>query len=344
MKRPAVLLLCCFALFGAMVFAQDADDEEAAAYTIAVLPFADGAVRAQWGGFWGGSVEWEVGAGVADMITTGLMEQAKRSGRFRVVERQRVQEVLAEQDLATTGRVDPATAARIGRLLGAQTLLMGSVTQFSVDLDMFDLPYDWGGFGGDRATARAEIDGRLVDSETGEVLAALAGSGKKHQYGVRISRGDFAGLQIGSARFERTILGRATRQAVDEMVKMVTEDLTDHRHARQFMAKRSGLVVHIDGDDVMINLGLRNGVRQGDIFQVVRQREVIRDPETGEVLKVIEDDVGTLRVRTVEEKVSTGRVDLAGPLSAVQVQDRVRLIGEETRPGRQRGEEASERG
>jgi len=312
--------------------AQRVRHSEQSAPTIAVLPFDDGAIRVQWGGYWQRGVEWAVGSGIADMIATLLTEQAKKTGRFRVVERQRIQEALAEQDLGKSGRIAPETAARIGRLLGAQALLMGSVTQFAVDIDRVDLPFNWGGFGGDRATARVEIDGRLVDSETGEVLSALTGKGKTHQYGVRIRRGDLAGLDIGSERFARSILGRATRGAVEQMVKLVAEDLTDHRHAREFLAERTGLVVHIDSDDVMINLGARNGVRPGDIFEVVRQREVIRDPETNEILKVIEDKIGTLTVRTVEEKVSVGRVDLAAPDALVKIKDQVHIIGE--KPGR----------
>lgn len=329
-----MLALCCVA-----GLAQDLAEEQPQV-TIAVLPFDDGAIRVQWGGYWQRGVEWAVGPGLADQITSDLIERAKKGTPFRVVERQRVQDLLAEQDFAESGRIDPATAARIGRLLGAQVLLMGSVTQFSVEIDRMDLPFEWGGFGGDRATASVSIDGRLVDSETGEILAALTGSGKKHQYGVRIRRGDLAGLDIGSARFERSILGRATRQAVGEMVNLVGEDLTDHRHARDLLAEKTGLVVHVDGDDVMINLGLRNGVRPGDVFEVVRQREVIRDPETDEVLKVIEDEIGAFTVRTVEEKVSVGRVGLARPELTVELEDQVRLIAEKPGRGRLRDRES----
>lgn len=330
-KRQAWMRVTCVVVLVLVLMpaaAQRVRHSQQSAPTIAVLPFDDGAIRVQWGGYWQRGVEWAVGSGVADMVASRLMEQAKETGSFRVVERQRIQEVMAEQDLGESGRIAPETAARIGRLLGAQVLLMGSVTQFAVDIDRVDLPFNWGGFGGDRATACVEIDGRLVDSETGEVLSALTGKGKAHQYGVRIRRGDLAGLDIGSERFARSILGRATREAAEQMVKLVVEDLTDHRHAREFLTERTGLVVHIDGDDVMINLGARNGVRPGDIFEVVRQREVIRDPETNEILKVIEDKIGTLTVRIVEEKVSIGRIDLAAADVTVKIKDQVHIIGE----------------
>jgi TolB-like protein len=61
---------------------------------------------------------------LADILTTDLA----RSRRVTVVERARLGEVLRELDLTTAGRVDPATAPRVGRLIQAQRLVMGRVT------------------------------------------------------------------------------------------------------------------------------------------------------------------------------------------------------------------------
>jgi TolB-like protein len=49
-----------------------------------------------------------------------------RSGRVQVIERNRLHELLAEQDLAKTGRLDDATAARVGKLLGVEYLFAGA--------------------------------------------------------------------------------------------------------------------------------------------------------------------------------------------------------------------------
>ena len=49
-----------------------------------------------------------------------------RSGRVRVIERNRLSALLAEQDLARTGRIDDATAARVGKLLGVDVLFLGA--------------------------------------------------------------------------------------------------------------------------------------------------------------------------------------------------------------------------
>lgn len=70
-----------------------------------------------------------LGLAAADELITQLV----RTGEFTVIERQRIDEILGEQRLGTSGVVDPATAARIGRLLGAQAVIVGSITQFSLE-------------------------------------------------------------------------------------------------------------------------------------------------------------------------------------------------------------------
>lgn len=60
---------------------------------------------------------------LADLVTTDL----SRSAQVRIVERSRLGEVLRELDLAGSGRVDSATAPRVGRLVSAERLVFGSV-------------------------------------------------------------------------------------------------------------------------------------------------------------------------------------------------------------------------
>ncbi|MGC4000873.1 MAG: CsgG/HfaB family protein [Anaeromyxobacter sp.] len=90
--------------------------------------------------------------GLAQMISADLvgLEQVT------VVERDRLQEVLAELDLQHTSRIDPSTAVRVGKLLGARYLVFGSYFQLGAGLS---------------------ASSRLVETETGRVLYALNASG-----------------------------------------------------------------------------------------------------------------------------------------------------------------------
>src|SRR5699024_8721287 len=68
-----------------------------------------------------------IGDGMADMLTTALFN----SGRFIVLERQAVDDILAEQDFGASGRVRQDTAAAIGEVEGAELLVVAAVTEFS---------------------------------------------------------------------------------------------------------------------------------------------------------------------------------------------------------------------
>ncbi|MCU0627263.1 MAG: CsgG/HfaB family protein [Gemmatimonadaceae bacterium] len=83
--------------------------------TCAVLEFTNGALVK-------GTDYGPLGKGMAEMLVS---EMARNPG-VRMVERDRLQQVLAEQDLAKGGRVDAATAAKVGKVLGARWFLTGS--------------------------------------------------------------------------------------------------------------------------------------------------------------------------------------------------------------------------
>lgn len=112
--------------------------QEAVRPAIAVLDFTNGSLvdHASYEPFT---------AGVAAMLLTDLA----RNERIQVVERERLREVLAEQELATSGRVDPETAARAGKLVGAQHIVFGV---FVID-----------------RRGRLRIDARAVNVETSRV-------------------------------------------------------------------------------------------------------------------------------------------------------------------------------
>lgn len=83
--------------------------------TVAVLYFTNGALV-------GGADYAPLSKGMAEMMITELA----RNPAIRVVERDRLQQLLAEQNLGSGDRVDKETAIRLGKVLGAHHLVMGS--------------------------------------------------------------------------------------------------------------------------------------------------------------------------------------------------------------------------
>lgn len=281
----------------------------AQAPVVAVMPFDDAVIRGDYR-WTHRSVQWGPGAGVADLITGELVESAQRLGTFRVVERDRLFEVLAEQDLGRDGRVDPATAAQVGRILGADLLLMGAVARFDVRTDHISLPRRVG-FDARRHHAIVAFEGRLVDTTTAEIVARGTGSGSDTAYGARVRTGDLAGLDFGSSEFRNSLLGRAARSAARSLARDVGPQLeritTEGTH---WLATADALVVHCSERDgqwwPMINRGARDGVRVGDVLTIRRKLEDIHDPLTGELLTTLWADLGVMTIREVDEKVASG--------------------------------------
>jgi TolB-like protein len=96
--------------------------------------------------------------GLAQMLISDL---TTGDGAVEVVERDRLEAVLAEQKLSSSGKVDPRTAVRIGKLLGARYLVLGSY---------FDL------------LQSLRIDARLVDVETGAIVQSIGADGKADDF------------------------------------------------------------------------------------------------------------------------------------------------------------------
>lgn len=111
MLKQIVRATAVLALVGAPLVAQE-DNRP----TVAVLPFVNSAIGAAQGDL------APLSKGIADLM---IIELAQNTN-IRLVERENINQILAEQNLARDGRVDDATAARVGRLLGARHIVTGS--------------------------------------------------------------------------------------------------------------------------------------------------------------------------------------------------------------------------
>ena len=90
-----------------------------------------------------------------DALSIGLQQilitELSQNEAMRVVERSVLRELMAEQDLARDGRVDAATAAKIGKLVGARYVFTGGFNDVN---------------------GQFRLDGRVVDVETSEIVRA----------------------------------------------------------------------------------------------------------------------------------------------------------------------------
>lgn len=246
-----------------------------------------------------------LGEAASDEMTTALV----KSNEFRVVERAQIESLLAEQALGMSGAIDAATAARVGRLLGVQLVVLGSITQFSVDQRSAGV----GRLGVSASFAEAEsmLDVRVVDVNTGEIIAVAEGQGKRR----------FGGAQVRDINLQRDFDAGIAQEALRPAIEKAVEGLLKQKGqlaAAQEPAPAMQVVGVRDGQ-VYLDRGENGGVTVGQQLKVMRVTDVIKDAR-GNVLDEVTEEVATIEVTRVLSQSSIGRVVSGG---AVREGDRV---------------------
>lgn len=253
---------------------------------VAVLNFENNSTWAYWGD--------RLGAAAADELVTQLLND----GNFTVIERAQLESILAEQKLGASGAVDAGTAAKIGRVLGVQFILTGSITQFSVERTNVGIRA-FGGIGGSVSNAESKLDVRLINTETAEIVMAAEGQGNK-----RMGGGSFRGT--GAERsFDQGAAQEALRPAIEQVVERLSGQID--RLQAAMPAAPAGQVVGMKGDLVYINRGQGAGVKVGQRFNVSRVVDEIKDAD-GRVLDRVVGQVGVLEVTQVLSQSAICRV------------------------------------
>lgn len=294
MKRVGFFILAMILLAGILTFPVIGADE-VQTYKIAVLPFDDGSIKHWWNNY-------DLGKGVSNELTTAFLNQTPK--RFRLIEREQLDAVLTEQDFGTSGRVDPKTAAKIGKVLGVQYLLMGRVTEFSVTEKSNSVSLGGKSLGVKSSIAKAALDARLVDTNTAEVIISVTGKGEKTNNQVKVSV-DYNRIDLGGQAFSESDLGKALRDAVNKVAKGVYDKAAEGAMGAASASALTGSVAYASGNKIMINIGTNVGVKVGMIFTVKHIVEEVTDPDTGEVLDTISEDVAEIKVDEVKDKSAT---------------------------------------
>ena len=275
---------------------------------VAVLDFDYATVMTNSQALFGTNVD--IGRGITDLLVTDLV----KNGSFSVIERKALDKILAEQNFSNSERADPNSAAKIGRLLGADAIIVGSITQFGND----DKHQGVGGGGGGwrgfgvgsishkSSKAAVGLTARIVNIDTGEILAVAEGKGESKREGWGLGggggswRGSGAGaVDFGSSNFQQTIVGEAVKQATDNLTADLVANANGKIETRT--VNITGIVAAVDGGSVILNIGSRAGLKVGDQLTVEHVTREIKDPATGKVLRQLTAVVGTATVTDVDE-------------------------------------------
>ncbi len=250
------------------------------------------------------------GEGVSDMLTTALV----KSGEFVVIERKELGKIMEEQHLGASGQVTPETAAKVGKLLGADLLVLGSLSELGTKDRAVSGGSNLFGAAINAKSARAAVDIRLVNSTTGEVIASETEEGTESTIGLG---GSYKGINFSDfSKWNDTDLGKAAREAIDKCVELIRDNMAK--------VPWSGRILKANADGtVIMKPGSDGNVKEGMEFDVYRAGEQLKDPDTGLVLGAEEEKVGRIKV---EEDMLDGKAAKARVIDGkdLQVGDYVR--------------------
>lgn len=242
-----------------------------------------------------------------------VIDSLAKTGRFRLVERTQLGNVLQEQDLATSGRIAQPSAAATGNVLGAEYLVQVVITDYESNtsgkgggvggLLSKKVPL-LGGVKGGSSTGRVGLNIRLIDAETSEITFT-----KQIEAVIEETNLSFGGIGVVGdlglggfmSSYAKTPIGQAVIAGINEGVFELIKEVG--------AKPAEGSIVKADAAQIYTNLG-QDTVAVGDRLQVLRKGEELIDPETGLSLGGSSTSLGEIEITQVQEKFS-----IASPVS-----------------------------
>lgn len=252
---------------------------------------------------------WHINSELSKVATDLMINALIKTERFRVFERIKLDAILEEQDFQVySGRVDPSTAVKIGKMLGVDLIVTGSVTSIiyqksgGIKLGPVSLK---------KSSASVTMTVRAINVTTGEIIFSEVKKGTTSKSGVsiRIPMAGGFGLSSESVTDIFSAIEDVCQQAAVEFAVKAEFDT-----ATVSSLPLEGYVVKVESTSsgeitqVYINLGEDSGIQVGNEIKIFQEGEVILDPKTNEVLDRELDLIAQARITEVKEKLSIALV------------------------------------
>lgn len=204
-----------------------------------------------------------IGKQASDMLASKLI----KSNKFILFERTDLNKIQNEQVIS-----------RDVGLVGVDALIIGSVTEFGRSIT------GKSGFLSSTKvqTARAKVDIRIVDVKTGQAFFSATGAGE-----ANTESGEIAGY--GSrADYDATLNDRAISASISDMIDKLVSSL-DERPWRTD-------VLEVQGGQVFISGGQRQGLKVGDVLQMMEKGQTVKSRQTGFDINLPPKKAATVKV------------------------------------------------
>jgi curli biogenesis system outer membrane secretion channel CsgG len=325
MRFGAAFLGAALTLYPALLRSPAYSQEITNKKRVAILNFEDYSAPSSGSPSAFGAVAQDVGKGVSAQ----LIEKLTVGGKYTVIDRAALKKLLDEQATSEPDGMDAyGRAARIGRMLALDAMIVGAITRFGPDI-----PQKSGSIHSRmskrKSKAYVDITARILDKTTAEVMAAFTTTGESAHTGevVLISAGgkSAAPQAILGSEFTDTLLGEATRNAV-EQIALQLNSFADK--IPSLTLDIDGLVAEVAANSITLNVGKQSGVKVGDNLTVLREVHGATDAQSATIPLLVQH-IGQATVTEVADLYSTAVIVGSAP---VQVGDRVKRVAKSQNP------------
>lgn len=215
-----------------------------------------------------------LGQAASDILITELV----KSEKFIVVEREKLDKVMEEQKIQQQGTIDSLTAVKLGQILGLEAIVVGAVTDFGVRKEGSDYLLAQS----KQQVAEVNVDIRVIDVQTGQVILADSGKGI-----TKSKKASFLGMGTKGG-YDETLEGEALRAAI---VKFV-DNIANQINRKPWSAN----IADVYGDEIYINAGSNSNIELGLTLSCYKQGKEIRDIKSGLIIGYREEYLGDFEV------------------------------------------------
>jgi curli biogenesis system outer membrane secretion channel CsgG len=247
---------------------------------------------------------------IGNAVTDILFTELGKKGLFQLVDRAASEDIEKE----TGGE---------GRILGAEFILLGKVSNFSFNETSFqDNVLTARGMVRQtryRQNAIVRVDFRIVSTATGVAVVTESGAASKNNISATAEMATYASLRqtgIFSGEAQNSLIGRTTIAAIDDVVRKISDlsrvlktNMPEENVGNDSLRSISGHVSGLVNGAVFVDMGTPDhGIKKGDHLKVFD--EIITKNSQGKVLFTEEQEVATLDVLAVNgQNVKTQLID-----------------------------------
>jgi hypothetical protein len=163
-----------------------------------------------------------------------------------------------------------------------------------------------GGVASTKTDVNITITARMIDTGTGVLINDVSGTGASSD--TKTSASGIAGntYDPSGANFSTSVIGSAMTKAVSSIATgLEPKGGAVAGGGGGAASGYSGVVADVTGKTLIITVGTSSGVKVGDTVEIVHPVKTVKNPETGEVLKVITDDLGQAKITEADSSSAT---------------------------------------